>query len=187
MPRRCAVCGMTLSVDARLEHADRDHRRLQRIDVARDDRLRALMICAPTSTVSIVACGRAACPPLPSISMIKAVGGRHHGPRPEARNAPTGEAGIIVHAVDLLDARSAPSARPAPWPCRRRRPPRPAGRSPRRCRRSCVSRRDISRRPAAWRCGRHGRRHASCPARSTCRAGRWPPRSAAHPCRRAAR
>ena len=48
-------------------------------------------------------------------------------------------------------------------------------------------RRGIWLRPAEWRCGRHGRRHASGRGSGWRKAGRWPPASAARPCRRAGR
>ena len=61
------------------------------------------------------------------------------GPGADAERADR-HARHVVHAVDLARRRSGPSGRPRPWPCRRRRLPRPAGRSPPPCRRSCASR-----------------------------------------------
>ena len=102
-------------------------------------------------------------------------------------NWPAREARHVVHAVHLLDAEALHHAVLAPSRGRRPRLPRPAGRSPRPCRRSCASRQGIWPRRAASRCARHGRRRASCPGWSSGREG-WSVRpSAAHPCRRAIR
>ena len=51
-----------------------------------------LMICAPTRTVSMDKCGRAACPPLPSISMVSGSAAAMIGPGRIA-NSPIGRPG----------------------------------------------------------------------------------------------
>ena len=61
------------------------------------------MICAPTNTLSIARCGRAAWPPRPSMSIADIVGRRHDRTRPD-RELPDRQAGEIVHTVDLADA-----------------------------------------------------------------------------------
>ena len=89
---------------AGLEHADRDHRRLQRIDIARDDRLDLIDdLRADQHAYRSMACGRAACPPRPSISMVRRSAAAISGPG-RKRKLPDRQAGIIVHAVDFLDA-----------------------------------------------------------------------------------
>ena len=93
MPRNCTVCGMTLSVLPAWN---------MQIDTTADfsgSTLRdtidwmLLMICAPTSTVSMPRCGRAAWPPTPSMSMVIVIGRRHHRARRGCRIAPTGMPG----------------------------------------------------------------------------------------------
>ena len=187
VPRSCAVCGMTLSAvpawncRSRPPPIPADRRCARRSTAA------ALTICAPTSTgvdAEYAAARRA--PPRPSMSMIDAVGRRHHRAGPDGEFADR-QAGIVVHAVDLLDAEAVHhavldhlAAAAAALLGRLEDHHRGAGE---------VARLGeiFARRRAASRCGRHGRRRASCRALSTCRAGRWPPRSAARPCRRAAR
>ncbi len=52
---------------------------------------------------STVRWGRAACPPTPSMSIVDVVGRGHDRPAAD-RELPGGQAGVVVHAVDLLDA-----------------------------------------------------------------------------------
>ena len=52
----------------------------------------ALMICAPTSTVSMPRCGRAAWPPTPSMSMVTQSAAAIIGPA-RMPNCPTGMPG----------------------------------------------------------------------------------------------
>ena len=88
---------------AGLEHADRDHRRVQRIDVARDDRLDLVDdLRAHQDRVDGEVRPRRV-PPRPSISMVMRSAAAISGPGRMA-NSPTGRPGIIVHAVDFLDA-----------------------------------------------------------------------------------
>ena len=61
------------------------------------------MICAPTRIVSTAKCGRAAWPPLPSSVDLDVVGRSHHRARTDGELADR-KAGIVVHAVDFVDA-----------------------------------------------------------------------------------
>ena len=92
MPRKSAVCGMTLSVEPAWN---------MQIEITAEcsgSTLREtidwiwLMIWAPTSTVSTEKCGRAACPPRPSISMVRRSAAAISGPGRSA-NSPTGRPG----------------------------------------------------------------------------------------------
>ena len=146
----------------------------------------AVMMWPATSTGSIAACGCAPWPPRPSmvISMRSAAAIAGPGVMPIR---PGGSPGQLCSAIDLARPESARTVRPRSSPWRRRSPPRPAGRSDRRCRRSCGSRADSARRRAASSCGRRGRSRASGHRGATCARTRSPPASAAHPCRRAGR
>jgi hypothetical protein len=86
-----------------VELADGNHRGLQRIDVAGDDRLQLIDdLGAHQHTVDrlVRLCG---VPAAPLDVDIDAVGGRHHRPGPEGELA-DGKAGVIVHPVHFLDA-----------------------------------------------------------------------------------
>ena len=103
VPRRCRGLRDDVVGGAGVELGDRDHGGFQRIDVARHDRLqrvddrrahhdridrgvRPRRVAAEAFDVDIDAVGR-----------------RHHRAGPDGEIADR-EAGIIVHAVDLLDA-----------------------------------------------------------------------------------
>ena len=180
------VLGDDVAGDACLEHADRHHRGVERIDVARHHRLQLVDdLRADENAVDREMRPRRMAADAFDVDR-DVVGRRHHGagangelPRPAGRD------NCACRTPDRCG--SGRSGRRAPWRGRRRRPPRPAGRSRPPCRRNCAFRRGIWRRRAAWRCGRHGRRRASCPAPSSGNRARSPPRSAARPCRRAGR
>ena len=172
---------------ARLHHRHRQHRRAHRVDVARHDRLqRDVITCAAIITGSTVFCGIARMAALALDVDRELVARRHEAAGADAETAGR-HARHVVHAVDLLDAEALHqpvldhrlAAGAAFFGRLEDHAPR--------CRRNCASRPDTSRRPAASRCVRHARRHASCPGTGWHRACRSARRSAAHPCRRAGR
>ena len=113
--------------------------------------------------------------------------GRRHGRAVAHGEAADRQLRPVVHADRFPGPENARTALPRPCAGRRHALPRPAGTPGRPCRRNGGSRPDSERHRAAWWCGRHGRRHASCRAWSRHAAGRCARRSAARPCRPAGR
>ena len=133
---------------AGLEHADRDDRGFDGSTLRETIDCSAVTICAPTRIGSIAVCGRAACPPTPSISDVDRVGRGHDRTAAGWRTRrPAGPADCACRRPRRW--RSAPSGRPSPWQGRRRRLPPRAGRSPPPCRRNCASRPDICAAPSS--------------------------------------
>ncbi len=117
--------------------------------------------------------------------MVDAIGRGHHRARRGCERP--AHAGHVVHAEHLLDAEA---IHETVVDHRLGRRAALLGRledDDRSRRRSCASRRDSAPRRAASRCGRRGRRRASCRDLARHRAGRSPRGSAARPCRRAGR
>jgi hypothetical protein len=85
------------------EHADRDHRRLQRIDITRDDRLQLVdHLCADQDRID----GKMRPRGVSAFTLDlngEMVGGGHHRARTDGELADR-QARIIVHAVNFLDA-----------------------------------------------------------------------------------
>ena len=103
MPRNIAVCGMTLSADPGVELADRNQPGFDRIDAARDDRLRLrddMRADQHRVDALVRLCGMRA----EALDLDDdAIGRGEQRARPD-RELADRKAGHVVHAVDLLDA-----------------------------------------------------------------------------------